>query len=772
MTTKKTKSKSKVVKKAQPKRQQKDKGKPLKFRPYARLLTMLGDQLIKNERVALIELIKNSYDADASWVKVDFQSFNKDFQPLKDAKIIIEDDGLGMDRDVIENHWVNPATPTKLIGKKQKRGKTAKGRIIQGEKGIGRFALLKLGRKVEMITRAKGSPSELTLTLDLSAYDENFLQNGKGLFLDNLRLSLRETRIASVIDRTKIELGDVTITRKPQGTRLEIGHLATSWTRRRVSEVYDDMMRLQSIFDKALLGGDQTESIAQKRKKTDFQIHIYRDGKLEDFQTETEERLHSLLLDKTVFRIEGNYDEDGKKFDFTINDKNRSLNLSDLSGLKIYRELFVHDKVDELAQRKTTCGSFDFKFYIFNFASDAAPKHHLEPDDKDLIRKHRIYLYRDGIRVYPYGDADDDWLLIDVRRGTIRASEFVSNAQTVGVVEISQEHNPSLKDKTSREGLVDVGEATDDFRGLLQTFLAWVRADPYDKEVRIKKNTKDIAAFKGNVVETGFEELSEAIAEGDNDGASAKLGETRKNYQAEKRYLVKRAEDTEHLAGVGLSVEAASHDLMLSIGSIYRGIDGLVAKARHGKLLEPNSVLQELTSLRGLVSFIEGSIRDMQQLFRSTKQRRHQVRVEDLLANVHNIYKGMLAKRKIEYSVVTQGSPLVAHTTDAVLLQVFLNLFDNAAYWLDGYKEPREIKVLLDGDRNLLVFSDNGPGFREDDLPFIFEPFYSGKGEEGRGLGLYIARALLERHEYAIDVSDKHDKQLSGANLTISFVKE
>ena len=50
--------------------------KPLKFRPYARLLTMLGDQLIKNERIALVELIKNSYDADASWVKVTFKGFD------------------------------------------------------------------------------------------------------------------------------------------------------------------------------------------------------------------------------------------------------------------------------------------------------------------------------------------------------------------------------------------------------------------------------------------------------------------------------------------------------------------------------------------------------------------------------------------------------------------------------------------------------------------------------------------------------------------------
>lgn len=79
----------------------KSRPKALKFRPYARLLTMLGDQLIKNERVALVELIKNSYDADASWVKVTFENFNKDFHALGGAKIIIEDDGVGMNRSTL-----------------------------------------------------------------------------------------------------------------------------------------------------------------------------------------------------------------------------------------------------------------------------------------------------------------------------------------------------------------------------------------------------------------------------------------------------------------------------------------------------------------------------------------------------------------------------------------------------------------------------------------------------------------------------------------------
>ena len=91
----------------------------LKFKPYARLLTMLGDQLIKNERVALVEVIKNSYDADATWVTVKFMHFGPNFEVLPTSSIVIEDNGVGMTETIIRNHWVNPATPVKLL-KKQK----------------------------------------------------------------------------------------------------------------------------------------------------------------------------------------------------------------------------------------------------------------------------------------------------------------------------------------------------------------------------------------------------------------------------------------------------------------------------------------------------------------------------------------------------------------------------------------------------------------------------------------------------------------------------
>ena len=92
--------------------------KKLNIRPYARLLTMLGEQLIKNEQIALAELIKNAYDADADWVKVSFVDFGfdkekNDIYVQKDSKIIVEDSGGCMYLKIMEDSGMDPATPNK-----------------------------------------------------------------------------------------------------------------------------------------------------------------------------------------------------------------------------------------------------------------------------------------------------------------------------------------------------------------------------------------------------------------------------------------------------------------------------------------------------------------------------------------------------------------------------------------------------------------------------------------------------------------------------------
>jgi signal transduction histidine kinase len=755
-------------------------GIPLRFKPYARLLTMLGDQLIRNEQVALSELIKNSYDADASWVKVSFEGFDEEYRPGPTAHIVVEDDGTGMTAELITNHWVNPATPVKRLGKRNDQRITPSGRIIQGEKGIGRFALLKLGRDVRMTTRPAGSVDENVVELKLARFDEDFLEDDRAMFLDEIEISLDSVSPAATIVAAEVDLGGRKRVRRPQGTRIEVSPPVGAWSRAKVEKIYEDLARLQTIFSvEPEPEQDEASSgpISAAAADEDFAIYVYRNGTYEALGTEMRSRLGALIADHTVFRIEGFYDEAALAFEFSINGRAQTLRLTDpaITGMAVFRDLLKRNGLtaDTVQKLQTECGPFNFSFSVFDFSADAKGKRQLDGKDKEFLKKHRVYLYRDGVRVYPYGDPDDDWLLIDVRRGTVRASEFLSNDQVVGYVSISQEANPKLRDKTSREGLVDTGKPVEDFRSLLQVFLAWVRKDPYQKYQIARKQSDDVEVFKtgrvGDLMDAAFKAAS---AEGVPTHVRDTIAQASRDYRTERRYLVQRAENTEHLAGVGLSVESASHDLMIALQRALAILDRLTAHVGSEAALNREALGAEMLSLRGLLSFVQTQMSDVQLLFRSSKQRRKDVRVLDLVEKVTRIFRGLLDRNRIEVRVETVSSPLVAKTTDAVVLQLLLNLFDNAVYWLEGSPQPRQIEIVLDGAAGTMTFADNGPGFREEDLPYLFEPFYSGKGEEGRGLGLYIARQLLERHEYAIDIADKDQRVLKGANLIVSFVKE
>jgi signal transduction histidine kinase len=742
---------------------------PLTFRPYARLLTMLGDQLIKNERIALVEIIKNSYDADASWVKVIFAGFGENFKITPQSKITVEDDGTGMTQDILENHWRSPATPVKKLAKLT-QNTTPKGRKIQGEKGIGRFAILKLGKTVTITTRPENSDSEYVLNFDFAPYDDDFLtENGEPatLFLEDLQLTLVLIEKAAYIRPVEIGLGHRKLRREPHGTTIEITNLRGAWSASKVEEVYNDLIRLQSIF------GDTGEH--RKKRADNFEVFIYKDSQYQAYSTEYIEKLHTLIEENSVLRIEhGRYDEAQKEFRFLLNGRQRVLKLDDpdITGLKIFRDYFGEEG-ELLDQRKTECGPFSFGFYVFDFGKNARGKHALDAEQRKIVKDHRIYLYRDTIRVYPYGDPDDDWLQIDQYRGTVSAGWFLSNDQVVGFVNITQEANPRLIDKTNREGLIDTGNPTRDFVRLLQVFLAWVRKSPYDRYRRelAEKEQNEVNIFKLGQVRQALDALGGKIA--NNGPAQAALSAATNLYKIERSYLVQRAETTEHLAGVGLSVETASHDIMAVMGRALLTLDSLIRETQRAEELDKELVSRDLSTLRGMLSFVETQLKDVQLLFKSTKQRRREIRIREILDKVHRLFLSSLTKDGIEFSVVERGAPLVAKTTDAVLLQLFLNLFDNAVYWLHGKRQgKRQIEALLDGDDNILIFADNGPGIKPEDAQFIFEPFFSGKGEEGRGLGLYIARQLLDRHDYTIELAElKRHKILPGANFVVSFVK-
>lgn len=739
-----------------------------KIRPYARLLTMLGDQLIKNETIALTELVKNAYDADADFCDVKFINFNLDKTNNQESIIEVADNGYGMSKEIITKHFLNPATPIKKTGKELRKSK--KGRICQGEKGIGRFSMLKLGKKVTVFSKEPDNSTIHSITFDFGNYDEEFLfRNGKSseIFLDEIEIQY------SSCDVSNFDPASV-LYRFNQGTIIRIEQLKGEWDSDKIKNLSEDMLRFSPF--------EINENNVIKNQ--DFLTHIFINNEEDDYQKNALIRIEDIIYNKALYKVNGKYEEQNKRISFTYNEANdktnkiviylsddapEERNTIDFKGISFYdKNVSQYFKGDNT----TSCGNFNYEFYIFDFDANQNDFFGLSKEDKEIVRSHRIFLYRDNVRVQPYGAPNDDWLQIDRTRAKDKAGNMFGNDQIVGQIKITKDGNKNLKDKTSREGIIEDTIAFEQLSKIVKAILSFIRIKIYQRYKQNEQLKKEIKlnGQQREQINSDFAYIKESCK--DNTEVLSRINALSSSFARQEQVYQQRLEVAEQLAGVGLSVETASHDIMLSLDRLREAVHQIHINA------EPNltwnvdklySLSEEAESLTGLVYM---KMKDLQQIFVSSKQRAKPIKVQEIIKKIQSIYsKAYIDKQiKVEYEIVGK-SPVVAKTIDAVLFQVFINLFDNALYWLQYINRERKVKIYLDGDKQAVYFTDNGVGISIDDAPYIFEAFYSGKGEDGRGLGLYIAKKLLNRYKYNIDVIvDSATMKESGANFYIDFI--
>ena len=361
------------------------------FKPYARLMNILGDQLITDKKVAVIEIIKNSYDADANCVKVSFNNMSNvklnDLPEEEQAYIEIEDDGCGMSLDIIKNVWLRPATPNKFEKKRRKINKTEKGRIIQGEKGIGRFAIHKLGERIELYTKAKGQ-NEVKLEMNFVDFNPDdislFNQPTDYKLLDEVS---NNWYVQNPPERVMGE----------SGTIIRIYNLRESWSQNDFKELYKNIQRMMPPVD------ENAKSMGVDFKQ-DFSVEMYQDDMLyvnEDVKTFAD------VFERAQFMMMGSIDEKGiLSFHYkslspkrTIED---TIDLLDDTALSSRNYSLVGAKWFKENDRKPNCGPFKFTFYAFDL--NKKDWTFLDKELEKFIKENFVYVMRDGIRVYPYGE--------------------------------------------------------------------------------------------------------------------------------------------------------------------------------------------------------------------------------------------------------------------------------------------------------------------------------------------------------------------------------
>lgn len=702
------------------------------FKPRARLLLQLGDQLIKNENVAVLELIKNSYDADARNVTIKMSSVDN----KKVGRIEILDDGIGMDDSIINNAWLEPGSDFKETQYKNKTKSNLYGRLPIGEKGIGRFGVHKLGEKIELITRQKGK-DEFTVDIDWKEFAKN-------KYLEKAEFD--------VTGRTPQYF-----LRDRQGTRIIISDLRTEWDRRMVRDLYRSLFTLSSPFKTVdhftiKFEIDRTEWVDDLIDWSEVKDYALYHFKAKIRGTEITEFLYEFKPWESMDRVQPK--------NLTLHDQF----LQDHQTIEVKSE---EDKKKKIIINldKHNIGEIEFEGYIFD--RDLRVLGLIEDQKVNQIKKYLdenggIRVYRDNLRINEYGEKSNDWLSLDLRRVNV-PTKRISNNIILSVINLKREDSSSLIEKTNREGFVE-NEAYNDFKASILYVISLVeklrqvdKADLRDKYSPTKQEepvlylTSELKIYiEKNIKEEPVKEKVKEYIDG-----------IEKDYNEINEILLTAS-------GAGLTLGVGIHEIEKLVKELVQA-----AKTEHtvGKV---NDLIKDIqTTVNNYLSLLKQNDKDVYDVRRL---------VESALQNVE--YRMRVHDITIVKAYETHPQVAVIECSRRFFLSGMLNLFDNSIYWLE--KKNRSLKkisstydkkILIDilqekGDKISILIADNGNGFT---LPTskIVKPFITAK-DEGMGLGLHITNQIMKVLEGKLIFPEKGEYELpeefkNGAFIVLQF---
>lgn len=679
-----------------------------KIRPKARLIRTIGDELISNDNVAIVELVKNSYDADAHHVKIIFNEPNTKNNGL----IIIKDDGSGMDLNTVINNWLQVANNSK-----KHINKTKLGRKVLGEKGIGRFAASKLSKKIQLITK-RADDNEVVINIDW----DDFSDDNK--FLDEYECKW-EVRTPKLI--------------KDHGTILILNELISVWDNSKFEELNMSLSRLISPFS----------------PPDDFAIELQVPIEYEKFNGTI---LPPRTLNKPDYSIKGEMIEDGiALFEYMSKNNDKSLSLKE--EILIGKDFKI-----------PTCGPFKFEFRVWNRDNDSIKQLARETGSfvtgikKDLNQAAGISIYRDGFRVLPYGEAKNDWLRLDIRR-VQNPTRNLSNNQIVGYISISKEKNPLLIDQSNREGIIDSKEFSD-LQNSILSLLTILEINRYKEKRQQTDEDKDIE-YKGLFKKINFEPVIELINKKLPNDTEAKqiinktTSEINEGFKEAQAVILRYR----RLSTLGSLLDRVLHEGNNSLYKIDSEAKILQIEYNKGNITK-DEFNQHITYIRNQRQIIANLFVALAPLSGGRQENPTNFIMEKAINEIFLIYKRDLNKYKIHTEIPTTETTI--KYSESEFKQIIINLLINSIYWLSMIKDrDRLIKININenNDKIVLLFSDNGPGVKDEDIPFIFKPYFSRKSN-GIGLGLTIVGEIVTENNGSFEYIEG---PLEGANFKITI---
>lgn len=735
-----------------------------KIRPAARLIHTIGSDLIGDSYAALVELVKNSYDADATKVDIVFKYTEIDNE--KALAISIKDDGHGMDFDTVINKWLVPATDDKLKRKLSKKGS----RTLQGRKGIGRFAASILGQEMTLSTvDEKGEKSEAVIDWRIFKTDE---------FLENIELLIekKETQEPSGTDILIIakdeKYNEVVIDENGDEEIIEKTDSKLSyWNKDSFVQLINELRKLISPFE------ESTED--------EFKINL-------SFENSPFQEIDEKITIDT-YPIIKYYDY--RIFGTIFNDGTASLDFENNINPEAVQKEKILQKL-ELSGNNKYCGLIKVDFRVFDREPDAIDnlinKGLINPVSKKYMGKNEarrllnevygVNVYKNNFRIRPYGNGGVDWLDLDkdrIQNFTLK----ISNNQIVGFVTIQSEEKSGLEEKSARDGLKE-NEYYFGLKELAQKALFELETRRLAYRIKSEKSrgkpTKvqdtinslfSLAEVKSSIGKklSEFKIDKKAIDEIDNILTKEEAKKAELKEEIEKTIAIYQGQAT-----LGKIVNFILHEgrKPLQFFNSETKVMERYLKFYRAKPTEEDyeQLVKSINGFKINSKFISTLFKRISPLAKQKREKKYDFSVILVINESLDVFKSSIEEANIEIDIVGDEKVEIFGWSEDLYIAL-TNLIENSIYWLGISKTDVKkivIEVIQNNNSVIIDYKDTGPGLTDLEIESgaIFEPGYS-KKIDGTGLGLAIAGEASDRLNGELSAR----KSDNGVNFQIEISK-
>lgn len=702
------------------------------FEPTGRLIMSIGKDLIKDLPGALVELVKNSYDADATYVKITY------IKNENNLKIVVEDDGHGMSQETVLKAWMVPSTDYKL-----KNRKSPKGRVYQGRKGLGRYAVSLLGNKLQLITIRDGVKT--TAKFDWEEF--------------NSEKKLSDIPILVETDETTDDNGTKLIITNENGNNLaeEISEVDSEKVEKELSKLLSNIKDFKILVSYENFYSDNKKNVCKEISQLEFN---------EAWHYKLSGTIHSDL--NYEFEYVNFYTKEKKELKGSFKDQ---LPKGSASCGRVFIDYRVYDKDPTGIE------------VIMNFINGNQNTKLSKTEVKNLlIDQSGISIFRNDFRIRPYGDKGFDWLNLDAKR-VQNPSMSIGSEQINGKISIESEELSGLKEKSARDGLYEnsnfdtLQHIADLSLGLLQRERFKYRQKAINKQSKAIDKLFDFSTTSQNMKKAidktykkikRFPENTEEFIEVLNKEISNEIRNLEKEKETEFLEVKNTIAIYQKHTTLGNVISVVLHEGRKPLTWYRNKLPAM--KRKLNRLAGKNEItLTGYDDLCNDVQKLDSEAKRMSDFFArldplasNKRKKRTKIRVENEMRAVVDIFKTIVEESNIIIDYDIQDD-VTLNIVEEDLYMALTNIIENAIFWVKYTKSDQKIiKICMSsyGDKAVIDIIDNGPGILTEDIKenLLFIPGYSKKysvlGEHGTGLGLSIAGEAINRNEGTLEVID------------------